>query len=147
MSWKRWTNRAEEPVEMEDLEPELRQALGDFRANVKTWSDAVYRRPRTVREVVVRRSWRLAAGWSLASVLLAGTLSLGLYEHRHAQVQAQLAAQREAEQQRELAVQRARELARQEEDLLASVDREVSREVPSSMEALVQLNEESEVQQ
>lgn len=144
MSWKRRADRDEEPLEIEALDPALKQVLGDFKASVQTWSDAVYNRPRPVRETVVRRSWRLAAGWSVASMLIAGTLSVGLYEHRHAQVLARFAAQRAAEGQRQLAAERARELARQEEDMLASVDTDVSREVPSSMEPLLQLNDDSE---
>jgi hypothetical protein len=146
MSWIRFTNRAEEPVDLDALDPAMKQALGDFKASVHAWSDAVLSQPRTVREVVVRRSWRLAAGWSLAAVLFGGTLSAGLYEHHHAQVLAQLAAQRAAEQQRELAMQHAQEMAQQEEDLLASVDKDVSREVPSAMEPLAQLTEEDESQ-
>jgi hypothetical protein len=143
MSWKRFTSRAEEPVDIEALDPALKQALGDFKASVHAWSDARYSRPSTARDVVVRRSWQLAVGWSLAAVVLAGTLSGGLYEHHHAQVLAQLAAQREAEQQRQLAEQQAQELAQQEEDMLASVDKDVSREVPSAMEPLAQLTDVS----
>jgi hypothetical protein len=144
MSWKWWTNRAKEPIEMEAFDPALKQALGDFKASVQAWSDAAYSRPRTVRETVVRRSWRLAAGWSVASMLITGTLSVGLYEHHHTQVLAEFAAQRAAEEQRQLAAERAQELARQEEDMLASVDTDVSREVPSPMEPLAQLNDGSE---
>lgn len=145
MSWNRSQNRAEEPVGGEELDQVLKQALGDFKTSVQAWSDAAYNRPRTVREVVVRRSRRLAAGWSLASMLIVGTLSVGIYEH-HVQTLANIAAQRASEEQRQLAAQRARQLAQQEEeDLLASVDTEVSREVPSAMEPLVQLTDVSEV--
>ena len=51
-----------------------------------------------------------------------------------------MAAVREAEHQRQVAEQRARE----EEDLLAKVDSDVSREVPSAMEPLAQLMAEDE---
>lgn len=146
MSWRRWINRAEEPVEMDALDPAMKQALGDFKTSVHAWSDAAYQRPRTAESAVLRRSWRLAAGWSLAAVLLTGTVSGGFYEHHRAQVAAQLAAQREAEQQRTLALQQAEDAAQQEDDVLASVDKDVSREVPSAMEPLAQLGDESESQ-
>ena len=48
----------------------------------------------------------------------------------------------QAEQQRLMAEQRARE----EEDLLAKVDSDVSREVPSAMEPLAQLMAEDDIQ-
>ncbi|MGA7107179.1 MAG: hypothetical protein WBV28_17390 [Terracidiphilus sp.] len=146
MSWRRFTNRAEEPVDIDALDPAMKQALGDFKASVHAWSDAVLSQPRTVREVVVRRSWRLAVSWGLTAVLLGSTLSAGLYEHRRAQVLAQLAAQRALEQQHQLATQHAQEMAQQEEDLFASVDKDVSREVPSAMEPLAQLTDDDEAQ-
>jgi uncharacterized protein HemX len=119
---------------------ELAEALQDFRLSVHGWSEAVYSRPRSSQSGTAvaparRRSWRLAAGWALGCVLVAGSLSGGgLYEHR--QQQMRIAAERVAEQQR-LAAQ---EMARQEEeDLLAKVDSDVSRQVPSAMEPLAQL--------
>ncbi len=145
MNWKpKLTSRAEEPAAIEALDPALKQALGDFKASVRSWSEAAHNRPHTVRAAIVRRSWRGAAGWSLAVFLLAGTVSGGLYEHRQREIAAQLAAQRAAEQQRQEAAQRAKHEAQLEEDLLASVDKDVSREVPSAMEPLAQLSEESE---
>jgi hypothetical protein len=142
MSWTRFERRAKEPAEEEALDPALKQALGDFKASVHAWGDAMAKRPRTTREIIVRKSWQLAASWSLASLLLAGTLSAGLYEHHHAKVVSELAAQRAAEQQREMAAQRAQQTAQQEEQMLASVDSDVSREVPSAMEPLEQLSDE-----
>jgi hypothetical protein len=142
MNWlKRFTSRAEEPTEIEVLDPALKEALGDFKASVHEWSNAAYRRTRTAHRVVVQRTWRLAAGWSLASLLLAGTISGGLYEH-HRQVEARIAAAQEAEHQRQLAAQKAREEAQQEEDMLASVDTAISRDVPSAMEPLVALTDD-----
>jgi hypothetical protein len=139
-------NRAEEPVRMEELDPAMKQALGDFKASVHAWSDAAHNQPRTVRALVVRRSWHLAAGWSLAAVLVAGTISGGFYEHHQHAVAAQLAAQRAAAQQRAEAAQRALDQAQKDEEMLASVDKAVSREVPSAMEPLAQLAAESETQ-
>jgi hypothetical protein len=123
-----------------ELEPELDEALAEFRLCVKTWSDAAYNRPRTVALSVRRRSWRLAAGWALGCALIAGSLSGGFYEHHHRQELARVAAVRAAQQQRVAAEQRARE----EEEELAKVDSDVSREVPSAMEPLVQLMDEDE---
>ena len=146
MSWKRTTNRAEEPVDWEALDPGLKQVLGDFKAAVRAWSEAAYHRPRAAGSAVVRRSWRLAAGWSLATLLIAGTVSGGLYERHRGQELARVAAERAVQQQRQLAAQHAQEIAAQEEDALASMDRDVSREVPSAMEPLAQLPEAAESQ-
>jgi hypothetical protein len=142
MNWlKRFTNRAEEPTEIHALDPVLKEALGEFRASIHAWSDAAYYRPRAIHKVVVRRTWRMAAGWSLASLLLAGTISGGFYEH-HRQAEARIAALREAAHQRQLAAQKAREEALQDEDMLASVDTAISREVPSAMEPLAALTDD-----
>lgn len=143
MNWK-WMRRAEEPVEMEPLEPALAQALDEFKSSVHAWSEAAYHRERTAQDIVMRRTWRMAAGWSLASLLLAGSLAGGLYERHHQQEIARVAAAQAAEHQRQLAAQRAQEEAQQEDDLLAGVDSAVSREVPSAMEPLAQLTDESE---
>ncbi len=150
MSWlQRFANRAEEPTENESmkidaLDPELKQAIGDFKASVHAWSAAAQSRPRTLHRAVVHRAWRLAAGWSLAGVLLLGTVSGGVYEHHRRLVAAQHAAAQEADHQRALAAQRALAEAQREEEMLASVDTAVSREVPSAMEPLALLTEESE---
>lgn len=145
MSWlQRFTSRAEEPTEMEELDPALKQALGEFKASVHAWSDAAYARPRTVGEIVVHGAWRLAAGWSLAAALVAGTISGTLYEHHRRVVEAQAAAAQEAQHQRELAAQQAQEQAQQEDDVLASVDKAISRDVPSAMEPLAALTEDEE---
>jgi hypothetical protein len=145
MSWfERFTSRDEEPAEMEALDPALKQALGEFKASVQAWTEAAYSRPRTARHIV-HRTWQLAAGWSLASLLLAGTISGGIYEH-HRQVEAQRMAAQQAAHQREIEAQQAREEAQQEEDMLASVDTAVSREVPSAMEPLVALTDETEAE-
>lgn len=145
MTWSAQSRtRAEEPVEMEELDPVLTRALGDFKASVHAWSNAMYARPRAARRVVVRRSWQLAAGWGLSVLLVAGTVSGGFYEHRRHVVAAQLAAERAAEQQRQAELERAKLKAQEEEEMLASVDTAVSREVPTAMEPLAQLSEESE---
>jgi hypothetical protein len=125
------------------LEPELAQAIADFRLSVHAWSEAAMSRPRTAVEVAVRRTWRLAAGWALGCALIAGGLSGGVYEHRLHQEQARMAAQA-AERQRLAAEQRGKDAAREEEELLAKVDSDVAREVPSAMEPLARLMAEDE---
>lgn len=144
MNWfDNMTNRAEEPRAIEELDAEMRQALGDFKASVHAWSDAAGRRPRTVRHAVVHRGFRLAAGWGLAAALLVGTVSGGVYEHERRVAEAQAAAAQQAEHQRELAAERARRQAQQEDDLLARVDADLAREVPSAMEPLAALTEDA----
>jgi hypothetical protein len=143
--WKpRWTRWTEEPAEIEASDRALKQALKDFKASVRAWSDTAYNRPRPAQSVVVYRAWRLAAGWSLAAVLLAGTASGAFYEHRQRVVAAQIAAAHKVEQERQAAAQRAQDQAQEEDDVLASVDTDVSREVPSAMESLAQLTDEGE---
>jgi hypothetical protein len=131
-------NEQREPAESE--EQQLDQALQDFRVSVHAWSDAAYSAPRTAEVTAPRRIWRLAAGWALGCALLAGGVSGGVYEQHHRQELARIAAARAVEQQRLAAEQRARE----EEELLASVDSDVSREIPSAMEPLAQLTAEDE---
>jgi hypothetical protein len=146
MSGKEWTNRAEEPVDWEALDPAMKQALADFKASVHGWSDSAYNRQRRAQSLTVRRSWSLAAGWGLAVLLITGTVSGGLLEHQRTLAMTRLAQQRAAAQQRQLAAQHVEQVNAQEENMLASVDGDVSREVPSAMEPLAQLPDEVESQ-
>jgi hypothetical protein len=114
----------------------LEQALTNFRLSVHAWSDAMYSRPRTAAQVVRHRSWRLAAGWALASVLVVGGVSAGLQVRDHRTETAIIAGAQLAAQQQAAREQQAKA---DEEDLLAAVDSDVSREVPSAMEPLAQL--------
>jgi type IV secretory pathway TrbF-like protein len=123
-----------------ELEPELRQALGEFRLSVHAWSEAAYSRERGVAVAAPRQSWRLAAGWALGFVLAVGGVSGGVYQRHHSQVLAQIAQQQEIERQKQAALEKERD----EEALLASVDTDVSQEVPSAMEPLAQLMAEDE---
>ena len=118
----------------------LEQALNDFRMSVCAWSEAAYSRPRTAARVVRQRSWRLAAGWALGLALAAGGVSGAVFE-RHQMARAAEQQRLVQERQRLIREQQARE---EEEDLLAKVDRDVSREVPSAMEPLAQLMAEDE---
>jgi len=128
----------------EPLDAQLQEALRDFRLTMHAWSDAELSRPRTVAArqsgMMRSRAWRLALGWSLSAVLVAaGVTGGGFYQHRREQVK--IAQARQAEQQRLAAAQRAQQ---EEEDLLAKVDSEVSRQVPTSMEPLARLMDEDE---
>jgi hypothetical protein len=129
-------------LEKADEDLVLEQTLRDFKASITAWSEAELSRPRAVSQAVQRRSWRLAAGWALGLALLVGGVSGGVVERHRQQVAARVAAEaRVAEQQRQLAEQKAQA---EEEDLLAKVDSDVSREVPSAMEPLAQLMAEDE---
>ncbi len=127
--------RADQTIGWETIDPKTGEALGNFRASVHAWSETMVSRPRTSPEVVARRTWRAAAGWALGCVVFAGGVSSGVYENHRQQEVARIAAVREADHQRQLAAEHALE----EEDLLAKVDSDISRAVPSAMEPLASL--------
>jgi hypothetical protein len=122
---------------MEIVEPELREALGNFKTSVTGWSEAMMSRPREVK-TPARTSWGFAK-WALSCVVFAATVSGGLYEnHRQVEVaKAEAVAARAAEQQRAMAAQKAKEQSA--EELMAKVDSDISREVPSALEPLASL--------
>lgn len=131
-----------------ETDPELFEALRDFRLSVCAWSEAAMSRPRTVAEMGRHRIWRLATVLALGCVLIAGGVSGGIYEHLHRQQTAGLVQHRQgatiaetrvAEPDRPVAVQRDQPAHEEEEDLLAKVDSDVSRQVPAAMEPLAQL--------
>ncbi len=123
------------------LDAGLEQALKDFRSSVHAWSEAECSRPRMV-QLVHHTSWRLAASWALGCVLAAGSLTGGLYERHQKQEAAKIAAA-EAASEKLAAAERD---SKAEEDFLAKVDSDVSRQVPSAMEPLAQLMAEDEAQ-
>jgi hypothetical protein len=132
------SSREKIPDEAQD--PLLEEALRDFRLSVQVWSEAELSRPRMPARAARHGSWRPAAAWALGCLLAAGSLSGGWYEHHHRQEAARIAAAAQAARQRQLAAdQSTRE---EDENLLATVDSEVSREVPSAMEPLAQLMDE-----
>jgi len=137
----------EQAVDLHDAElpdAEFEEALKDFKSSVHAWSDAAYSRPRTATREVRVRSWRLAAGWAMGCVLVAGSLSGGLLERQHRLDLARIAAeQRAVEQQRQQREQQARAKIT-DEVLLAEVDSDVSRQVPSAMEPLAQMMADDE---
>jgi 3-oxoacyl-[acyl-carrier-protein] synthase III len=130
----------------------LNKALGEFRLSVHAWSDAAYGRTRTAVVPNPRRVWWLAAGWALGCVLVAGGASAGVWEHHQHQQEMRIAAahavgqQRQATQVREQQVREEKADLLTREDLLAKVDKDVSREVPAAMEPLGQLMAEDETQ-
>ena len=128
------TNRFEDGAE----DAELGQALESFKQCVDAWSDAAYSRPRTVEQTVRRRSWRLAVCWALGCVLVAGSLSGGVFERQHQIDLKQRAARQRAAEQQKQGEQQARAQVT-DEDLLTDVDSDVSRQVPSAMEPLAQM--------
>jgi hypothetical protein len=111
---------------------------------------------------VAQHNWRLAASWALGCLLAAGSLAGGLYEHRQRQ-EAARAAEIKAEAQKAALVRAAEAEQRlsptpvavniatrrqstavkrainTDEDLLATVDNDVSRQVPAAMEPLAQM--------
>jgi hypothetical protein len=134
----------EQAVNAEDTERdvELELALKNFKSSVHAWSDAMYSRPRVVSKEIRLRSWRLALGWALGCVLVAGSVSGGLLERNHRQEVARIAAERRAaEQLRQVRQQQAAMVS--DEVLLADVDSDVSRQVPSAMEPLAQMMDET----
>ena len=118
----------------------LERTLKDFRSSVHAWSEAAYSQPhKPVR--IYTTSWRMAAGWALGCVLAVGSVAGGMYERHHLQERAKI-AKAEAARQQKLEDQRRNE----SEDLLAKVDNDVSRDVPSAMEPLAQLMAEDSAQ-
>lgn len=128
------------PIETDIDDPVLRSALGDFRASVHAWSDAASNRPRPALSSAPQAiAWRRATAWVLSLALSFGILGSAAYERHHSQVIAQEKQhQQDLERQRILDEQRARETATatDTEDLMATVDSAVSRQVPAAMAPL-----------
>ena len=139
---KRSGEKTSAATEVPGSDPELEQALRNFRSSVHAWSDAVYQRPRLAEAAPRRSVWRMAAAWTLGGVLVAGGAWGGLLEHQHRQEQDRLARLRQQQYQRELQEQKAREAEME----LANVDRDVSQEVPDALEPLVPSTTADEVQ-
>jgi hypothetical protein len=137
----------------EELNPmknsELDETLRDFRLSIHAWSEAAYSRPRTAPAAAVRNHlWRLASALALGCALIAAGVSGGIYTHFHRQQTAvgpqprpemKIAESRAAEAEQPAVEQRSQRTPVEEEDLLAKVDSDVSRQVPAAMEPLAQL--------
>jgi hypothetical protein len=128
---------------VEDLDRDLKLALTDFKSSMHAWSDAAYSRQRTWPSAVRRRSWRLALGWAMGCLLVAGSVSGGLYQRHERLQQARIAAaQQAAYQARQLRADRAAKIS--DENLLADVDSDISRQIPSALEPLAGMMSEYE---
>jgi len=119
------------------VDPMLEEALVNFRQSLHAWSDAAYSRPRPVQSQRARGSWRPAMAWALGCILVTAAFSGGVYEHHERALAARRALDAAAAQARQLQSQKRAELS--DEDLLATVDSDVSRTVPAAMEPLAQL--------
>jgi hypothetical protein len=126
-----------------EIDPILTQALQDFRTHAHAWSATAYSRPHA--QVRAERSgWRPALAWALGCLLVAGGLSGAFYErHEREATAARMALQAREAQQRQLAAQQQRAA---DENLLATVDSDISRDVPAAMEPLAQLMDEDAAQ-
>lgn len=130
------SQRMAEPNPDPILDPVLASVLRDFRASVHAWSDAAYRsRPLVLSPAPRPAFWRQSVAWAFSLVLAAGVATGGVHQF-HQRALARQAAQRQAENQRRLALQ---QHAREADELLAKVDSDISREVPSAMEPLASL--------
>jgi hypothetical protein len=143
-------NRKDEDVKLtthsenpETLEPELREALGNFKSSVDAWSDAMMSRPREAKSPA-RANWSAVTKWALGCVVFAGTVSGGLYQNHQQLKAAKIEAARIAEQQREMEAAKLAKL--DEEELMANVDSAVARQVPSALEPLATLMSEDDAQ-
>jgi hypothetical protein len=130
-------------------DPAVAQALRNFKASVDAWSDAAMARPRTTASLA-RPSWRMAAGWALGCVLAAASVGGALYERQHKQelariAAAQAAAQKAAQERLAAGQQSAAQTENTtDQDLLATVDNDISRAVPAAMEPLAQLMDDKQ---
>lgn len=122
-----------------ELEPELREAIGNFKSSLDAWSDDALSRPREIT-APARLNWTRVTRWALGCAVFIGTVSSGIYENHRQQEVAKVEAARIAEQQRELVAQHAKE----EADLMAKVDSDIAREVPSALEPLASLMDENQ---
>lgn len=144
--------------------PELKHAIEHFRASMDAWSDAALSRPRAVTKMAARPAaavWRKMAGWALGCLLVAGSLAGVFHAISHQQQMTKLAEQKpvpEAATQ-QISVRPAAApvtsapvtkttpssvhakiaTKSEDEDLLASVDKDIARQVPEAMEPLAQL--------
>jgi hypothetical protein len=125
-----------------DETADLDEALKDFRQSVHAWSEAAYSRPRSVAAATaVRRPiWRLASGLALGCAVIAG----GVTVYQHHRQPAAIAVVQVATRAQPAIQQRIQPVRQEDEDLLAKVDSDVSREVPLAMEPLAQLMVEDE---
>lgn len=122
-----------------EMEPELREAISNFKSSVDAWSESAISRTRQVT-TPARAGWGVATKWALGCAVFVCTVSGGVYQNHRQQESAKIEAARIAQQQRELAAERAEE----EADLMARVDSDIARQVPSALEPLASLMDENQ---
>ena len=122
-----------------EMEPELREAISNFKSSVDAWSESAISRPREVT-TPARTAWGIAPRWVLGCAVFLGSVSGGVYQNHRQQESAKIEAARIAQQQRELAAERANE----EAELMARVDSDIARQVPSALEPLASLMDENQ---
>lgn len=116
-------------------DPILASALRGFRDSVHAWSDAAYSRPRPAVAPVQGIGWRRNAAWVLTLALSVGIAARAGYERHEHNLNVARQQQQEQERQRQQAALKAHE----NEELMANIDNDISREVPAAMEPLAQL--------
>jgi hypothetical protein len=124
-------------------DPEVMQALGNFKASVDAWCEsagAARSHPRSAPNAA-RPVWRLAAGWALGCAVAATSVAGALYERQHKQELARIAAAQAAAQKAAQVNPVSGQSSKSEadQDLLANVDSDISRAVPAAMEPLAQM--------
>jgi len=127
--------RDDEANELNALEPDLREAVGNFKATVDAWSEAMMSRPREVK-TPARINWSAVTKWALGCLVFAGTVSGGVLQNYRQQEVAKIEAARMAEQQRQLA---APKVSIPDDELMANVDSDIAREVPSALQPMASL--------
>jgi hypothetical protein len=120
-----------------EVDPVLDQALRNFKLSVDAWSEAAYSN-RRIAFAAPRRNWRPVVTWALGCALIASSVSGVVYQRHEREIQAKLAEQARIALQQKAAEKQ----AVNEEDLLASVDSDVSRQVPTALEPLAQMAED-----
>jgi len=136
MNWLKGNSVTGAKTELDgEVDGELEQALSNFRQSVHAWSEAELSRPREAR-VAGHGLWRPVLAWGMGLAVALGAAGGGLYEH-HKVVLERQARQEELAHQRQIEAQlKAKET---DESLLANVDSDISRSVPTAMEPLAQL--------
>lgn len=130
-------------VAVERQEAELSGVLQDFRASAHAWSDAAFHeRPMTFHSLPRHAVARRTLAWVMSLTIAVGVAGGGGYEWHHRQELARQAALREAEHQRMLQQQHAQDV----DELLARIDSDVSRQVPSALEPLASLMGDDQAQ-
>jgi hypothetical protein len=129
---------------LQHAEAGLENVLRNFRTSVHAWSEAELSRPRVIALPAHRHSWRFAAAWALGCLIAAGTLSAGLYQYHRSQSLTSMVHRPQVQQIEQEQPQVPQPIASEhagqgDEGLMAVVDSDVSRPVPTAMEPLAQL--------